>query len=251
MSTTSKQSGQPQTVNTSCKECIFADYDDITQIGCSADILQNFHDSGAVIEAYDEDKEFFVILGSACPYYRTSKWKYADDVNRLEIARSELRMDYEAVIVVGSGRVEDSIGSLMEQSKRPSKIHIIAPNPNISFDRSKLSECLVPWTLETRVENQEHNKDRSNLRNIIRKVKSPLVTYIKSGTIFEDRELFSNLEKKIIDERFEFGLIRISPSEFIVPKTCYDYFNFMVESKFDSICDIEEQEGMIDLCNLQ
>jgi hypothetical protein len=250
MSTSSNASGQP-VVNTSCKDCVFAEYEDITQVGCNANnILEKYREAGNVLDAYDDEKEFCVIPGIVCPYYRNVKWKYANASNRLEQARSELTMDYDVVIVVDGGNIVNTLGSLMEQTKRPSKITIVAPNPAIKFDKQSVFDCLVPWTVEERNEN-ENGLDRNHVRNVIRRQKSPLLVYIKAGTTFDDIELFSNLEKTIIDDQFQFGMIKISDSEFIVPKVCYDYFNFMAESTVPSICAVAEQDGVIDLCNLK
>jgi hypothetical protein len=60
-----------QLKQTSCKECIFAIYDDKTQTGCVADRISKFSDY--VISAYDDEKEFFVI-DRICNLYRTTKW---------------------------------------------------------------------------------------------------------------------------------------------------------------------------------
>lgn len=59
------------TKETSCKECIFAKYDGKTQIGCLADRIEKFKDY--LIEAYDEDKEFYVIK-RFCNLFRFSSW---------------------------------------------------------------------------------------------------------------------------------------------------------------------------------
>ena len=57
-------------INTSCKDCVFAIYDSKTQSGCDFDRITKFEN---VVEAYDEDKEFFVIP-RLCTYYRDSDW---------------------------------------------------------------------------------------------------------------------------------------------------------------------------------
>lgn len=59
-----------KTINTSCKECLFAIYEGKTQTGCGFNRIQKFDN---VIEAYDEEKEFFVIP-RLCNYYRNKSW---------------------------------------------------------------------------------------------------------------------------------------------------------------------------------
>jgi transcription elongation factor Elf1 len=46
-------------------------YENSTQIGCLADRIKKF--GASALEAYDNDKEFYVIEGF-CNYYRNSKW---------------------------------------------------------------------------------------------------------------------------------------------------------------------------------
>lgn len=57
---------QDNLLQTSCKDCILAEYNGITQIGCQANRISKFNN---VIEAYDEEKEFYVI-DKFCNYYR-------------------------------------------------------------------------------------------------------------------------------------------------------------------------------------
>jgi len=51
---------------TSCKDCKFAIYNEATQTGCQADQIERFGEEN-IVEAYDEDKEFYVIK-TVCPY---------------------------------------------------------------------------------------------------------------------------------------------------------------------------------------
>ncbi len=56
---------------TSCKECVFAIYNDKTQVDCAADRISKFKDY--VISAYDDEKEFFVI-DRICNLHRPKEW---------------------------------------------------------------------------------------------------------------------------------------------------------------------------------
>lgn len=60
---------QDRLLQTSCKNCIFAKYEDNTQIECLSDRLKHFE----LIEAYDLEKNFYVVKGF-CNYYRSSAW---------------------------------------------------------------------------------------------------------------------------------------------------------------------------------
>lgn len=69
----SQQSGKSNLLNTSCKECVLAIYEGKTQTGCVANRIEKFKDD--VIEAYDDEKEFYVI-NRLCNFYREDKEKY-------------------------------------------------------------------------------------------------------------------------------------------------------------------------------
>lgn len=72
-----KSNPKDQLVRTNCKNCVFAIYDNNekpTQIGCHHDRIQKYKPD--IIEAYDEEKEFYVI-NRLCLYYREQKWGYS------------------------------------------------------------------------------------------------------------------------------------------------------------------------------
>ena len=52
---------------TSCKDCKFAIYEDKTQTGCEAGRAEAYMEKGMGFEAYDKDKEFYVI-NTLCSY---------------------------------------------------------------------------------------------------------------------------------------------------------------------------------------
>lgn len=63
---------QMSLASTPCKNCFFADYEDGVQTGCFADNrIDKFKAAGIeIIEAFDEEKKFFVIKDKVCLYYR-------------------------------------------------------------------------------------------------------------------------------------------------------------------------------------
>lgn len=71
-------------LETSCKDCVFAIYDGKTQTSCYADRISKFAN---VTEAYDEDKEFYVI-NHVCNYHTTESIE-----NNIEDTLSKVKKD--------------------------------------------------------------------------------------------------------------------------------------------------------------
>src|SRR5690554_4248051 len=119
-------------VQTPCKNCVFAEYEDITQIGCSAGQLDKFRQNNIeIIEAYDHEKEFYVINGKMCQMSRSASWgiKHPKE-NWVKVARQETNIKYQ-VFVVSKGDLEklaSTIKSLYEQEIKPRHIVVISNN---------------------------------------------------------------------------------------------------------------------------
>jgi hypothetical protein len=65
------KSQQQEKIQTNCKDCLFAIYNDKTQVSCATNRIVAFGND--VVEAYDDDKEFYVI-NRFCNYYRKTTW---------------------------------------------------------------------------------------------------------------------------------------------------------------------------------
>jgi len=62
-------------IHTSCKDCILAEYSNITQTDCKAHLLEKYQKLKVpIVEVFDEEKEFFVVEGRQCTYYRNKDW---------------------------------------------------------------------------------------------------------------------------------------------------------------------------------
>lgn len=84
---------QEKISNTSCKDCTFAIYDGNTQTGCKDNRIIKFKDD--IIEAYDNDKEFFVIK-RLCTLYRTKEWN--EGIADIEKAKNESQVTFDLLI---------------------------------------------------------------------------------------------------------------------------------------------------------
>jgi len=86
---------QGQTVKTNCRNCVFAEYDGITQVGCSAGRIEKFKSMDLVTEARDEDKEFFLV-NRLCNFFRTEDWESEGD--KLQQVRADCRPSFAVMI---------------------------------------------------------------------------------------------------------------------------------------------------------
>ena len=89
-----KSPQQDRKLQTSCKNCTFAIYDGITQTGCSANRIEKF-DQSDIIEAYDNEKEFYVI-NKFCNLYRSQSWNGGQP--DLDKALIESSLDFDIMI---------------------------------------------------------------------------------------------------------------------------------------------------------
>lgn len=102
------KSQQSDRCKTSCKECIFAVYDGITQTSCTANRL-NTYAPDCIIPAYDNEKEFFVI-DRFCNLYRNTKWNNGTvDVQK---AQNESKISYNIIIKVSSELNNDNVNEI-------------------------------------------------------------------------------------------------------------------------------------------
>lgn len=75
-----------QPIHTACKNCVYAKYEDITQVDCYLDYINKFKDKDLeIIEAYDEDKEFYVINNKKCIGYRDNAWFSSRNLDHLSL----------------------------------------------------------------------------------------------------------------------------------------------------------------------
>lgn len=79
-------------IRTNCKECVFAVYEDKTQVSCDFDRIKNFGEN--VFEGYDDDKEFYII-DRLCTYYRDHAWGYSK--NDKDIVEKESAASFDIV----------------------------------------------------------------------------------------------------------------------------------------------------------
>ena len=94
---------------TACKNCVFAVYDHKTQIGCQLGRVEKYIERDEVIEAFDDDAEFYVIQG-ICNTVREMEWN--NGVANIEKVMKEARPKFDVYMDadnISEGYVEELI----------------------------------------------------------------------------------------------------------------------------------------------
>lgn len=130
--------------DTSCKLCHFAKYEGITQTGCMLGRIDKFRNHSEVIEAYDHDKEFYVIKDRLCNTYNPFAPISPEEALRI----SELQYDLFILAkhtVFNQNRADilktlDSVYNPKGKAILPTKIFVVWDGPENVELRSDILE---------------------------------------------------------------------------------------------------------------
>jgi len=200
-------------IQTSCKDCIFAVYEGMTQTGCEFNRIETFRERGTnIVEAYDHDKEFFVI-DRFCNRCRNQDW--ADEQkgdNYKDIVTEESRLQIDIFIYIDkSNTVEDIEASLTnfdELFLLPSTIILVNNNDGIKSEDLlvliKKQKHDFKWRIERIIE-----LDCSKLRAIdlsMKRCKSTYYSVVDAGDIIS-QSFCQGINRLLNDELFQFSMI--------------------------------------------
>lgn len=144
--------------STICKNCIFATYDGNRQIGCHFDItekVRNSTDNVELVEAMDDEKEFYILDGKICPYQRTSSWMYYNDIDPVGKVLKEVYLRWAAVIFSNNNLsdVKKSIDELMSQDQKPIAITVVVySDDNMAEIMQYLNDRVGIWFVQREVD---------------------------------------------------------------------------------------------------
>lgn len=163
-------------IHTSCKNCVFSLYDNITQIDCAIKYLDIYRTNEVeILEAYDNDKEFYVINNKKCIGYREPKW--FDTLGMSDSSMDEKitkffesnYINYFAIldtIEMDQDQLDESIKALSQLSLSPQKLIIIRyayKNNNLPYSvieaTFKKYNLSIPWKIQTILDPELSNKD--------------------------------------------------------------------------------------------
>lgn len=171
---------------TSCKECIFAIYEDNTQVACEANRIEKFKKD--IIEAYDNEKEFFVI-NRICNLYKTKDWNNGQK----DLSKAKFESSITCDILINCDNIDDEmmkyIQSLLSTINKKYIIKLFH-SYQISDDKKEKIKNLV-YT--------DHNIFVSMYIN---KAEYIYLTLLKSASAFHtivDETNYIGIEKFILD----------------------------------------------------
>lgn len=170
-----------------CKLCSFAKYEGITQTDCYLGFIDKYRNNHIeIIEAYDEDKEFYVINGKKCfgykedNYFKSRNLENSSIEEKIEYVKSKLKINYVAVVNV-------KMFSLKELSEVFNTMSQLSVKPkNIVLVRYQDDKNIYPYEeLKTLLDNKMHN------------IKWRIQTIIDSQQSYEDcLHVVTNTHKK-------------------------------------------------------
>jgi len=173
-------------VHSSCKNCVFAIYENKTQTGCAIQYLDRYRNITDIIEAYDDEKEFYIVNNKKCLGYRENSWfKDKGDApltieDKKKIVLDSNHIDYVLFVDLKYFQSKDlnTLANQIQSLKiKPKKIIFIRyqkdQKPEHTFDSikkvlddSKL-DCL--WRIQTIVNDDSHYEILNNAVNLNKK----------------------------------------------------------------------------------
>ena len=222
---------QIQIIHTPCKSCVFALYEDKTQTGCHLSYIEKYKDKGIeVLEAYDNDLNFYIINGKKCIGYRENPWfaKYGLEHSSLEEKTSKFRdlnhIDYILVInFVELGDSPEDIGNiknaLSSLSIHPKKIVFVrgteGSETTIYASIQKLmteSKIDCGWRIQTMVDDSVSNENI--LHNIVNNDKSyRFICHIKKSNCHENLNRVLNTANDIVYNQLDTFMVLTDGNE--------------------------------------
>lgn len=201
--------------DTTCKDCIFAKYKNITQTKCTLGRIEEYKKHGIqVIEAYDEEKEFFVIKNKICMFKRLDDWTHKNKSKNEQIKIIKDKIFPYMVIIINEhndvSKVIKTLKSVYKQKFLPKYISVInkcetAFNKNNDKKIIELFKAnTIPWKLEGMT---DPNIPEHKLEDYVVDFR-PSYYYSVFYSGFEvPPTMFLKLRNKIIDENLQFSVI--------------------------------------------
>lgn len=211
---------------TSCKDCVFAIYEGITQVGCHANRLDNLD----VAECYDDDKEFYVTKNVSCLGFRQKSWLKENESIDSAIERAKKELAFSYTVITSIDDIEKKLKYIRGQKYRPTAIYIYG-SAGQQIDNKLLDKSI------TYVQFQSVVKDPVN--RIFKRLKKPTNVFYIDNPEDVSWPVIQQIDDdiQILGVRKTIAVFNDSGS-FIMPAILYTIHNTMTPSSIiDYYCE--------------
>lgn len=219
---------------TTCKECIWAEYNGNKQTDCALGRLESYNKRGAEITLEkDDEKEYFLVHERICHALRRHDWaKNNEGADLVELVNKESEITVDALIYFGKHTTEELCDTLMSvcgQSLPFSSVRIIVDNQNESLVeeillliQSEFGE-LKSWTVDHMA---EKCGELQAMNLVVNKCNNFVFSFAQAGFCFEKD--FNRAVDNYVKDCYQF--FAICPRDdfwngFVVPTAIFKYFD--------------------------
>jgi hypothetical protein len=216
---------QDRKIKTSCKNCAFATFEGLTQNGCSFDRITKF-DKDA-IEAYDNEKEFYVI-NRLCNYYRDKAWGYSENdasiVEKESSVSMDILFDCTSIKEEKCANIIDSINSLEYYDEKINFI-LLQTKINDSYDKINQEILDIYPKINKKITVSVCENIPYFIHNLLLKTKNFYHIFVDANTKL-DIQLVNKVEDYVNSDLKKF-LVAQHKDIKIIRNLCYKYLNHM------------------------
>lgn len=204
-------------MDTACKYCVFSEKKGNLQIGCKYGNLERFKNSGCeIIEAEDQEEQFFVIKNRLCMALRRSPWGDSlSNKEKIDKVRKDITTRVTCILIVKETEkcIENVIKTFktaIEQKTKFQNIHFILEKKSeikigSLMNAIKPIECDIQWFVKQMVHDDFSFKD--GIDEIVEKEKTTFSAIFFSGfSIPED--FVKSVDESINDNLDRFILLK-------------------------------------------
>lgn len=144
-----------------CRNCVFADYKDNIQIGCSVGKLDIFRNMGTVIEEvsdnpieHENPKEYYFIQDKFCNTWRSTDWLEKNPENPQQKVKQEIELKYDLIIfeehkdISDLNKLEQYILYILTFDIKPNKVFFCSKSDiNIVQTSKLLNRHFKKWVI--------------------------------------------------------------------------------------------------------
>jgi hypothetical protein len=216
---------QDQHIKTSCKNCAFAVYDGKTQKSCSFDRIGHFGDS--IVEAYDDQKEFYII-NKFCNYYRDKAWGYSEADK--EKTKKESALSFDVVFDcsnLSQEKIQNIIHSINSIDYYDKKVNFILLQLKINDRYDDINKEIIDIypKLKRAVTVSICDSMSSFMHQLLLKTKHTYHVFVKTNNQFDNNSLYT--ANDLVNKELKKFLIADIGSDRVIRNLAYrSFYNF-------------------------